>query len=256
MSDELEKICGNCNYFFPNQDTPTIYGICLEDPAFEPYIDDILEGREHICQDLIRSKSFDMNSEGCAKFSPVEVEEIDFGEDMPWEENEDFLLPYVMSELPVESLDRDLSSQSEKKRIRAVVTLGSLMIMGNEQARTALIKFLKELGPPSTLEEVHFKKIVLERFPGHHNDQELLNILLDDLELTHSNNTTRPWFTSILHFLRMAPLDLIQDRIQTMIQKGTFSYRLKKRIESMLEDMREEENFHITYPPPKLWPEE
>jgi len=82
MSDELEKICGNCNQFFPNQDTPTVYRICCEDPAFEPYIEDILQGREHPSQDLIQSKSFDMNSEGCEKFSPAEEADIQFAEDI------------------------------------------------------------------------------------------------------------------------------------------------------------------------------
>lgn len=56
LEDEtLEVICFNCNRFFPTSFVdPTDFGICVEDPAFEPFADELIEGPETAsCQDLI-----------------------------------------------------------------------------------------------------------------------------------------------------------------------------------------------------------
>jgi len=42
-SGESDRVCFNCNYFFPAGEEMTEYGICLEDNDFDPYIEDLLE---------------------------------------------------------------------------------------------------------------------------------------------------------------------------------------------------------------------
>ena len=56
----LEAICFNCNQFFPTiMDEPTEFGICLNDQAFEPFIDELLENpKTASCQELIHCKKF------------------------------------------------------------------------------------------------------------------------------------------------------------------------------------------------------
>ena len=40
----MERICFNCNVFFPaSMDENMEYGICLNDKEFEPFIDELLE---------------------------------------------------------------------------------------------------------------------------------------------------------------------------------------------------------------------
>ena len=97
--------------------------------------------------------------------------------------------------------------------------------------------------PPSTLDEVHFKIFVLRQFKGPETSQELVEILLDDLEQTPSNNTTRQWITALLKRLSRAPVHQVEPRLMALIQKGLFSYRLKKKIEAMLDQMWEDMEF-------------
>ena len=44
-AEELDRVCFNCNSFFPEETGWTVEGICLNDSAFEPYLDELLEKR-------------------------------------------------------------------------------------------------------------------------------------------------------------------------------------------------------------------
>ena len=75
MSWISEKICCNCNYFFPYLlNGPSEYGICLKDDEFEPYIEDLLEDEDYdCCIELIEEKKFDGNRDSCEDFEMVEI---------------------------------------------------------------------------------------------------------------------------------------------------------------------------------------
>ena len=77
MSEPLERICGNCNSFFPDTFAPTENGICLADEAFEPYLDDLLDyGDFSGCQLLIEVKKFHQGREVCSLYDEVEMVEL------------------------------------------------------------------------------------------------------------------------------------------------------------------------------------
>lgn len=74
MNKELERICFNCNSSFLDRNGSTAYCICLEDPAFEPYIDELFENQDYSrCKKLVREKRILGNTEACEKFSPLEI---------------------------------------------------------------------------------------------------------------------------------------------------------------------------------------
>ncbi|MCF8107005.1 MAG: hypothetical protein K9K64_16130 [Desulfohalobiaceae bacterium] len=261
MKPMLDAICGNCEHCFPDRDGQTPYGICILDPVFEPFQDDIWESRYEKCQRLAREKRFDLNREGCPEFKPVEiVEESEIEEALgfkPWEEHSEeqqdgessltfedggVLYRVDFSVAPVEPHVQNLTSRDRQKRNLAITTLAHFMSRGNTEAEAALLEFFKGLGSPSTLDEVHFKTFVLRQFRGYETNPKFLEILLDDLEHTRSNNTTRQWFTAMLERLRVAPPHLVEDRIRHLIRSGIFSQRLKKRIESVLDQMWENDS--------------
>ncbi len=63
-AEELDRLCCNCNSFFPAETGWTEEGICLSDSAFEPYLDELLENMNYdCCKDLIEKLKFDGNCE-------------------------------------------------------------------------------------------------------------------------------------------------------------------------------------------------
>ena len=82
--EEIEKICFNCGAFFPASfEMPGEYGICLNDPEFDPFVDAIIERQDFAsCQGLVDRKKFNGEREACSDFEPVEELEI-IEEDTP-----------------------------------------------------------------------------------------------------------------------------------------------------------------------------
>ncbi len=232
-----DSICIDCEHCLPDSDGPTSKGICLLDPEFEPYIEEIMELDFKNCQRLVRKKSFDFNCRACSDFSPAEdIEVIDF-DDSGEQEHDLDLRKIDFKNLPVEPYLQDLYSSSGSKRQEAVNSLGSLTNLGNEKAGDVLLDFLKKLGPPETLEQARFKAETLRHFHGRESNQNLLELLFSDLENTVSNNSTRQWITAILDFLGRAPLKLIKNRLQSMVDRNIFSHRLKQRVLFVIDPM-------------------
>ncbi|WP_045212151.1 hypothetical protein [Desulfonatronovibrio magnus] len=241
--------CIDCTHCLPDGQGPTHMGICLLDPEFEPYLDEILEFNFENCHSLIKKKSFDFKCEGCPDFSPIEAIDIaEFDNSVFDSEPSNFNSLFVdenqiihdiqqidFENMPVERYLQDLYSSSSAKREKAIGTLGALTMQRNKKAGEALVNLLNEQGPPKTLKQAKFKVEILRHFRSQENNQELLEILLSDLENTVSNNTTRQWISAILDFLRLAPLEMIDDRLQSMVDRNVFSYRLKKRVMEILD---------------------
>jgi len=95
MTGQLEKICANCHSFRPvfyEQDYDR--GICLQDPVFDPYLDEIVEKDSFEgCRQLVREKMFSGEREACDLY-----DEFDCPEDFPG----DFDLMEEFDEVPVE----------------------------------------------------------------------------------------------------------------------------------------------------------
>ncbi len=243
MTQQPEPTCIDCEHCFPDSEGPTSMGICLLDPEFEPYLDEIMELDFAKCHRLIRKKRFDFNREACPDFSPETTEMIDFdgfldGDESP-EQNENDknvdLQQVDFKSLPVEPYLPDLYSSSRSKRDKGLNSIGGLTSLGNEKARNVLIKFLNDLGPPQNVEQARFKVEILHYFRGLEKDQDLLDMLLSDLEHTVSNNSTRQWITAILDFLGRVPVELIEEQLKSMINRKVFSQRLKKRVMDIID---------------------
>ncbi len=72
MKGELERLCANCHGSHPAEPAYSEYAICLHDPEFEPYLDDIIDRQDFSrCAHLIESKRFDWGQEACSEFDPV-----------------------------------------------------------------------------------------------------------------------------------------------------------------------------------------
>ncbi len=87
MEEKMERICLNCNSFFPDTfEEATEYGICLADEAFEPYIDELLDtGNQNICHELIQEKRFLSERVCCSQYEEIEIM------DLPEKNLDDFL---------------------------------------------------------------------------------------------------------------------------------------------------------------------
>ncbi len=77
MNLQPELTCIDCEHCFPDDDGPTSMGICLLDPEFEPYLDEIMEHKFEKSRSLIKKKRFDFNRQACPDFSPAEILEMD-----------------------------------------------------------------------------------------------------------------------------------------------------------------------------------
>jgi|GEM_PF-3176584 tetratricopeptide (TPR) repeat protein len=80
MTTEPENICLDCHAFRPvSYEQDDEMGICLLDPIFEPYLDEIVEWDSfESCRQLVQEKMFSGGQEACTFY-----DEIDYPEDSP-----------------------------------------------------------------------------------------------------------------------------------------------------------------------------
>ena len=97
MTTEPENICLDCHAFRPvSFAAGKEMGICLLDPVFDPYLDEIIE-RDSFdnCGQLVREKMFSGEKEACTLY-----DEVDYPEDPP--ETLDLMLEF--DGVPIEQL--------------------------------------------------------------------------------------------------------------------------------------------------------
>ncbi len=253
-AEELERICFNCNNFFPlSMGEPTALGICLNDTVFEPYIDELLEKQNFdCCRDLIENKKFTGENSSCNDFSEVERIYIDDNSELGQqfrcamsersltvERMNDILLTHYVShiewkDVPVEDQVRKLKSNDSGERDAAISSLGGLIAFGNEKAFQELYDFLVNLPPPCTLEEVRLKMNLLSKLWQSDKKELFLVVLINELQNTPSNNTTRQWISEVLKHLSLFPREHLKEPLEKMSSDTGFSYKLRKRIRELL----------------------
>lgn len=255
--EELERICFNCNYFFPASiEKPTELGICLRDEVFEPFLDELLENENYApCQDLVNQKKFSGEKDECEYFEEIEVVErfeIDDDSELASEIRrlseegelnlETFETALIEEQFrridwktfPVDKYVTRLKGTDEAKQLEAMASLGSLIALENKEAFKELFNFFKELPPPKTLEEVHFKMEVLRQLEHTKSRTVLIPQLIHELYHTTSNNTTRQYFDYIFRFLKFFPYEDIHEPMEQMLNDKRFSHRIKRKIEYVL----------------------
>lgn len=254
--EELERICYNCERFFPAiREGPTEFGICLDDEEFDPFIEELLGNYNYACcQDLIDRRKFSGEREACCEFSEIkEFIEIDenteFGSELISSLKSGRFSIEVLKELileeqlrnidfttfPVDRYSRQLKSPRSEKRDAAISILAGLIAHGNEAAFQEVFTFFQGLPSPVTIEEVHFKRDILTCLERSSLRKSLTPFLLDELYKTPSNNTTRQWISDILRFLKYFSLEEAREPLEKMLSDRRFSYRFKQKIKDILE---------------------
>jgi len=248
-AEELDKVCFNCNSFFPAETGWTAEGICLKDSVFEPYLDELLENMNYdCCKDLIDKLKFEGNREACEHFDPVEISSTDFEEDgQEFAEDDELnvnslqglLLKHELKRMadpnyPLESYTKLLTGKSKKQVESGVNNLYLIMAQGNKQAFTALCEYYNNLPPAKSLEDVYWKIELLEKLRLGKNKKALFDCLVQELYKTPSNNSTRSLITKVFRIMNSLPVDLMEDQLLKMLKEKRFSYRLKDKMKELL----------------------
>lgn len=254
---ELERVCFNCNNFFPaSMDDTTEFGICLNDKELEPFIDELIENYNYACcQALVDEKKFTGDSEACAEFSEIEeAESIEIDENSGFEKklisaiksgniNKEILEDLIIEEqlrnidlktLPVDRYSERLKSPKPEERKAAISSLGGLISSGNKEAFEVLFEYFKDLPPPNTIEEVHLKIDLLRKLEYRGPRSVLIPILISEIYDTPSNNTTRQWISAIFRSFEKSPYAEVRGPLLKMLKDKRFSYRLKKKMKDIL----------------------
>jgi hypothetical protein len=252
--EEQERICFNCNQFFPaSMEEATEFGICLSDEAFEPYIEELLENCNYAsCQDLINYKKFTGEQKACNNFEEIDYVEIDDNNPLGREllrlseadelNRESFKAALLEDKIrnidwktmPVDQYVKQLKNPKPEEQRAGISSLGGMISLGNMEAFKELFKFFKQLPPPKTIEEVHFKKEVLRQLERQDTRALIIPHLIDELYKTSSNNTTRQWISDIFRLLEYSPQDRVREPLEKMLKDKRFSYRIKKKIKEIL----------------------
>jgi len=262
-SDELERICTNCNNSFPSEPFTSDYAICLNDPDFEPYLDDFLENQDFSrCRQLVKQKRFSWEQEACPDFDPVEC----LDEDVPLSPElnraleqlsrngqltaetlqqaifEDMVDKIDWATVPVEKYVEKLNNAKTPEACEeAVGSLGGLISLGNRGAFDALYTYLKDLPPPTSSKETRFRVALLRQLGHTHSfQQDLAKLLVEDLFRTPSNNTTRGWYTAVFRFFERSSPEIAEKALSPMLESPQFSHRIKKRVKTILELLNDE----------------
>ena len=129
ISDELERVCTNCNYGFPSEPYGSDFAICLNDPEFEPYLDDLLDNQDFSrCQELIKQKRFPWDQEACPDFDPMDITD-----DIP-------LSPELSSAIEQLARDGELTAETLE-----------LAILGDNWANMPVEQYVERLNNAKTL---------------------------------------------------------------------------------------------------------
>lgn len=258
--EELVRICSNCNYFFPaSVDEETEDGICLYDDVFEPFLDELLENCNYVpCQELVEKKKFHGETAACEHFEEPEEYEIDddshLGQALEYAKSsgqfdtEAIRAAFLMDELkkvdwktiPLDQHVAHLNSSDPTEQLQAIPTLVYFSNYGNEKALELLINYFKNIPPPTTLDEVHFKIDVFRELGFLKNESVLISPLIHELFLIESNNTTLQWISKILEFLAHCPKEQVYPPLEKLIKERKFSYRLKAKIKNIMVDSDED----------------
>lgn len=253
----IVRICWDCNNFFTENEFVNIeMGICLNDKAFEPYLEELLKNVNYdCCRELIDRKKFSGNRDACPDFSEAEWKEVaeihdesELGQKLLSlaEDGMPDLEPYIdiiMEEqihnidwktLPVDSYAAQLKGKNRKKRDGAIASLGCLIAFGNKAAFQELLDYFRQLPPPKTIEDVWFKKELLRQLWHKDSKPLLAHALIQELYDTPSNNTTRQWISEIFKFLETCPLNEIRKPLEDMLNDKRFSFRLKQKMNYIL----------------------
>ena len=244
MIEELERICCNCSNFFTDvNDLDGNYGVCIKDEAFEEYLDEIFENADFsVCIDLYKEKRFDGERDVCSDYDEVEIiedEESENGSQMTEEELDRRYEIYRTQD--VDEIAKYLSSEEEKLKSKAISALLYLMNFKNQNAFYSMLNYYKNLPTVESIDDVHSRLKILDRFYYFNINQncsnDLIEMLVGELYKMPSNNTTRQLFSSILGFLSSpgCEFETVIDKLSWLLDNRKFSPKMERNILSVIQ---------------------
>lgn len=243
MIEELERICCNCSNFFTDvNDFDGNFGVCIKDEAFEEYLDEIFENADFsVCIDLYKEKRFDGERDVCSDYDEVEIiedEESENGSQMTEEELDRRYEIYRTQD--VDDIAKYLSSEEEKLKSKAISALLYLMNFKNQNAFYSMLNFYKNLPTVESIDDVHSRLKILDRFYYFNINQncsnDLIEMLVGELYKMPSNNTTRQLFSSILKYLSSprCEFEIVIDKLSWLLDNRKFSPKMERNILSVI----------------------
>lgn len=234
---ELEKICFNCCCFFMEVGVENL-GVCTKDEAFLPFEDELYDsGNFDCCYELYIKKRYDGNQDACTEYEEAEIIGI-------YEEGEEDELFNSLMNRPMDDILAKLSDSDRDVINQAVETLYSYICFRNESAYQGLLNFFNGLPAAEELNDVHTRVRIVNALERR-AEPDTVGALVNELRRTPSNNMTRQLYKEILKKLRRFPAELITEPVEKLLEEKKFSYRIKKRIEELLEP--EEDDFWCFY---------
>ena len=251
---ELEKLCCNCNHAHPAPYSSD-WAICLNDPEFDPYLDDILNREDFKpCIHLVKQKRFAWDQEGCEDFDPIEDSGIELQPELAADIEKlidrgeltketfmqalakDYVNRTDWREAPVDSyVEKLIRPGTDEQRDSALNHLGWLVSNQNRAAFDALCDLLGKLEKPATLSRAHFKCRLLDILSrSNEYRKDLADLLVDDLFRTPSNPKTRGWYTAVFRFFETTAPDLADECLGRVLDSPKFSYRIKRRVREII----------------------
>jgi hypothetical protein len=244
----------DCSAYLPVPlDEPTEFGVCLNDEALEPFVEELLEGlMPSSCRAHVERKKFVGDRPCCPDFEESEIIEID--DDGPLgrelrrlkqggELTSEALEHAIFEEqirridwktLPVEQYVEQLERNRTGERDAGISSLGAMTALGNPAAFQALLGFLSSLPPPETIDAVHLKKEVLRHLDDWKDKLAVAQVLIKELGVVRSNNTTRQWISEIFRFLEGCPWQVIEGPLRGIITEKTLSPGIRKKAKGLL----------------------
>lgn len=222
---EFERICLNCCYFF--QDTNDVHwGICINDEAFQPFMDGITENGDFSnCRELYQKKRYNGEIEACDQFEEPEVLDIPDGMDF-----KSWLWIEQMEHANVEEVVRFLYDPDQELVERAISIISTYVRIGNKDAYEGFLEYYLSLGPAESLKDVHSRIEIVEILSSCESDQRTIKAYVHELARTPSNNTTRQLYYVILKRLNHCSADLVQKLLLDLLNKRKYGSRMESRI--------------------------
>lgn len=254
--EELDKVCDNCNSFFPAEPGGSSFAICLNDSDFKPYIDQLLDNDYECCEKLIALKRFPIERQACPDFDPIEGcdDETEFSPELTAKicdlsASGQLTLDSFRTALAIEAIEKidwaKAPIESYVQRFHAAATvrlqsaalnaLGALVSHGNRAAFDFLCDFFRKLPPAQTPADCHFRAELLRYVRGPHEYvREVALLLVEDLFRTPSNPHTRSWHTEVWRFFKGCPHAVAEEALRPILDSPKFSYRIKQRVKEII----------------------
>jgi len=147
--------------------------------------------------------------------------------DAPWITKDGY---FDVTKFPIDSILAQIQREDEESFLGALSILQSMQLHGRQEAGIFLMGFL------ANLSDDWEKRIeVVKAIKGFHA-LGCANLLFSEMKRVKSSNTTRRYLNAVLEALADMPLHLTKSGFEELTKDNSFSTRMKKKFEGILEE--------------------